>query len=177
MPRAVPIFPVFFAAYVALSIFLLLLGLGPPLAQGLPELGETFEAWGRGDGVFPSLWRGMGEAGHFSHGLDRLAFDYALSALNVALGIFLVWQRPWDKTARLLGLALVGTGVVFNIASHSVLVTAWFFLNGLHITVHGVSGATYAHALLVFPNGKRSPRWSVLLLAGCRRIGSDRANG
>ena len=89
------------------------------------------------------------------------------SVLNVGLGVFLVCQRPRDKTARLLGVALVGTGVVFNFASHSALVTTWFFLNPLHGTIHAVSGAAYAHALLVFPNGIRSPRWSLwLLVAG-----------
>ncbi len=164
MPRGLPVFPTFFALFTAMSVFLLLLGLGPPLAQSIPEVHESFEAWGRGEGPFSALWLGMAEAGHFSHGLGRLALDYTLSVLNVLLGVFLVWQRPRDKTARLLGLALVGTGVVFNIASHSVLITGWFFLNGLHITVHGVSGSAYAHALLVFPNGKRSPRWTVWLL-------------
>ena len=103
----------------------------------------------------------MAEAGHFSSGLERLAFDYALSVLNVGLGVFLVWKLPRDKTARLLGVGLVGTGLVFNITSHSFLITAWFFVNGLHITIHGVSGAAYTHALTVFPNGKRSPRWAI----------------
>ena len=142
MLRALPTFPALFSVYVAVSVFLLLLGLGPPLAEGLPELAESFEAWGRGEGPLSELWRGMAEAGHFSHGLGRLAFDYVFSALNIGLGVFLVWQRPRDKTARLLGLALVGTGVVFNIASHSFLITTWFFLNGVHITVHGVAAAT-----------------------------------
>ena len=164
MARELPIFPALFALFTAVSVFLLLLGLGPPLGQLLPELRESFEAWGRGDGPFSALWRGMAEAGHFSAGSGRMAFDYALSVLNVALGVFLVWQRPRDKTARLLGLALVGTGVVFNIASHSFLVTTWFFLNGVHVAVHAVAASAYSHALLVFPNGKLSPRWTVWLL-------------
>ena len=165
MPRALPVFPTFFALYVSIVVVFLLAGLGPPLAGALPGVAETFEAWGEGEGPLSELWRGMAEAGHFSTGLGRLVFDYALSVLNLGLGVFIVWQRPRDKTARLLGVALVGTGLVFNIASHSFLVTAWFFVNGLHVTVHGVSGATYAHALLVFPNGIRNPRWSVWLLA------------
>ena len=167
MPRALPVFPALFALYVTTAVLLLLAGLGPPLAGALPGVAETFEAWGEGEGPFSELWRGMAESGHFSAGLGRLALDYAISTLNVGLGVFLVWQRPRDKTARLLGVALVGTGLVFNIASHSFLVTAWFFLNPVHASIHAVSGAAYAHALLVFPNGKRSPSWSVwLLIAG-----------
>ena len=164
MPRALPVFPALFALYVTTAVLLLLAGLGPPLAQALPGVAETFEAWGEGEGPFSELWRGMAESGHFSAGLGRLALDYAFSTLNVGLGVFLVWQRPRDKTARLLGVALMGTGLVFNIASHSFLVTAWFFLNPVHTSIHAVSGAAYAHALLVFPNGKRSPSWSVWLL-------------
>ena len=172
MSRALPVFPALFALYMTTVVLFLLAGLGPPLAGALPGVAETFEAWGKGDGPFSELWRGMADAGHFSRGLERLAFDYALSVFNVGLGVFLVWQRPRDKTARLLGLALVGTGLVFNIASHSFLITAWFFVNGLHVTIHGVSGATYAHALMVFPNGKLSPRWSLWMLVASYGLAS-----
>ena len=165
MPRALPLFPAFFTLYVAVAMFLLLLGLGPPLAKAIPELAELFEVWGEGQGPVSALWRGMAEADHFSEGLVRLTVDYLFSALNVGLGLFIVWQRPRDTTARLLGLALVGTGLVLNIASHSALITTWFFLNGLHVGVHALSGAAYVNALLVFPNGKLVPRWALWLLA------------
>lgn len=46
--------------------------------------------------------------------LGRLALDDVFSALNIGLGVFLVWRRPRDKTARLLGLALVGDGGSFS---------------------------------------------------------------
>ena len=157
-------FLAFFGLYTAVGVFLLLLGIGPALSKSLPAVKDTFQVWGDSGGKLAGLWLGMVEAGHFSEGLARLALDYVFSALNVGLGLFLVWQSPRDKAARLLGIALVGTGVVFNFASHGVLVTTWFFLNPLHVTIHAVSGAAYADALLVFPNGKRSPRWSVWLL-------------
>ena len=71
MPRTLATFPVLFGLFTTVSVFLLLLGLGPPLAQGIPELGQSFEEWGRGDGLFAELSRGLGEAGHFSEGLGR----------------------------------------------------------------------------------------------------------
>ena len=40
--------------------------------------------------------------------------DYLLSGVNLGLGVFLVWRRPQDGVARLLGLAMVGTPVIVD---------------------------------------------------------------
>ena len=68
MARELPIFPALFALFTAVSVFLLLLGLGPPLGQLLPELRESFEAWGRGTGRSPRYG-----AGWLRRGTSRLA--------------------------------------------------------------------------------------------------------
>ena len=52
-------FLAFSGVYTAVSLLLLILGLGPPLAKALPGLAESFEAWGRGEGPISALWRGM----------------------------------------------------------------------------------------------------------------------
>ena len=67
--------------------------------------------------------------------------------------------------ARVLALALVGTGTVFNFQAHGVLLTTGNVLAGLHLGLHAVSGATYVHALLIFPNGKLVPRRSEWFVA------------
>jgi GAF domain-containing protein len=84
--------------------------------------------------------------------------------------VFLVWRRPLDGVARLLGLALVGTAAAFNLQAHSVFATVDTAAPGLHAIVpihwvlHAVSGAAYLHALVVFPNGAIVPRRLVWLV-------------
>ena len=96
--------------------------------------------------------------------LWRVALDYSFSTINIGFGIFIVLQRPGDWTARFLGLALVGTGNVFNFQSHGVLFFIWESLSGIHLGLHAISGATYVHALLIFPNGKLFPKQSMWFL-------------
>ena len=85
--------------------------------------------------------------------------DYLLSGVNLGLGVFLVWRRPQDGVARLLGLAMVGTAAAFNLQAHTAFATVDTVAPELHAIVpihwvlHAVSGAAYLHALLVFPNG------------------------
>jgi len=153
-------FLAFFGLYTAASLLLLLIGLGPALAKGMPAVQEAFEGWAQGRGPAASVWMGMAQASQFSESLGRVILDYLFSLLNVGFGIFIVWRRPRDWTARLLGVALVGTGNVFNFQAHGALLTTWSYLTGLHLGFHAVSGATYIHALLIFPNGKLAPRWS-----------------
>ena len=165
MSRFDPLFKPFFVLYVTVSVVLLLLGLGPALAKAIPAVQDAFVAWGDGQLPPAALWDGMVRASEFSEGLGRVALDYSFSAINIGFGVFIVWRRPRDWTARLLGLALVGTGNVFNFQSHGVLFFIWDSLSGIHLGLHAISGATYVHALLIFPNGKLFPRWSVWFLA------------
>ena len=159
--RSAPIFLALFAVYTVVAIVMLLIGLVPALAKAVPAIQETLEGWAQGSDAVASFWLGMAQASQYSESLGRVTLDYLFSVLNVGFGIFIVWRRPWDWTARILGLALVGTGNVFNFQAHTSLLTLWAPLSGLHLGYHAVSGATYVHALLIFPNGKLAPRWSV----------------
>ncbi len=64
---------------------------------------------------------------------------------------------------------MVGTAVAFNFQSHGVYAVIargrLGLIMTLHFIFHAVSGATYLHALLIFPNGRLVPRRSIWLLA------------
>ena len=107
-------FLTFFALYTAVGIFLLLLGIGPALSNSLPAVKDTFQAWGDSGGPLAGLWVGMVGASQFSESPSRVVLDYSFSVLNIGLGVFIVLQRPKEWAVRLLGMAFVGTGSVFN---------------------------------------------------------------
>ena len=157
-------FAVFFAMYTASAIFLLLLGLGPALAKAFPAVQETFLAWGRSGGPLATLWLGMARASYFSEDIGRVVLDYLFSTLNIGLGVLIVRQRPGNWAVRVLGLALVGTASVFNFQAHGVLLTTWSYVSAVHLSFHAISGATYVHALMIFPNGRLFPRISIGLV-------------
>ncbi len=165
-----PAFLIFFALYTAVAIFLLLLGLGSAFAALFPPVHDILEAWGRNADLVGLLARAMSQSAHLSESTLEILFDYLLSALNLAIGVFLVWRRPSDWVVRLLGLGMVGTAMVFNFQAHGVMgvvtrgVPALSYLNGLHLMMHATSGAAYVHALLLFPNGRLVPRRSIWLL-------------
>ena len=165
MRRSDAAFLALFGLYTAVAIFPLLLGIGPALSNSLPAVKDTFQDWGGSGGTFAGLWLGMVEASQFSESLGRVALDYLFSVLSIGLGVFIVLRRPKEWAVRLLGMAFVGMGSVFNFQAHGALVSLsappWSFLSGLHLGFHAISGATYVHALLIFPNGKLAPRWSL----------------
>ncbi|MBI3537069.1 MAG: hypothetical protein HY070_05885 [Chloroflexi bacterium] len=173
-------FAVFFALYTLIAILLLLLGLGSAFATAFAPVRATFESWGSGTSVFELMWRAMARASTLSESTEQIAIDYALSVLNIAFGIFIVWRRPRDLVARLLAIAMVGTAMAFNFQSHGVLAVGAVLapprspppllpLSVFHYLLHAISGATYLHALLVFPNGKLAPRklfWFLVFIYG-----------
>ncbi len=163
-------FLIFFTLYTAVAIFLLLIGLASAFAAFYPPVHEALDNSIRRPDSLGLLARAISEAAHLSEGGIQIAIDYLLSLLNLAFGVFLVWRRPGDWAARLLGLGMVGTATVFNFQAHGVMETvtrvipALSNLNGLHFILHAASGATYVHALLIFPNGKLVPRRSLWFL-------------
>src|SRR5205807_9689240 len=52
-------------------------------------------------------------ADHADHG-GRVSLESAFSVLNLGLGLLLIARRPRDRTARLLAVAMIGTGAMFN---------------------------------------------------------------
>ncbi len=157
-----------FVPYTAVAVLLLVLGLGSALAT-LEPVRELFVAWAGERGVASLFFLAMARAARFVEPPPQIVVDFLLSALNLGLALFLVWRRPADPVARILGFALVGTGMAYNFQAHGVMAIAAGVpanggipplapLNLAHFMFHGVSGAAYVHALLVFPTGKVIPR-------------------
>lgn len=166
-----------FAAYAAGSALLLLLGLGSAVAVA-PEVQRQFVASDTG-GVLGPLFLAMARAARLAEPAPLIALDYLLTAANVGVALFLLKRRPNDILTRLLAFALVGTAAAFNYQTHGIIaisavigaadaVPAVRYLNVLHFVLHAVGGATYVHALLVFPDGRlpRSLRWAPIALYG-----------
>jgi hypothetical protein len=143
-----------FTAYTSVSVLLLLGGLATmvggdqsPAARAVEEMGGDISAISR-------------------HHAVQVALDYLLSAVNLALGVLLVWLRPRHWTARLLGIALVGTAAAFNLSSHGLFVAlpeSW--VNVLHFLLHAAAAIAYLHALLLFPDSRLQPGWPRRFLA------------
>jgi hypothetical protein len=163
-------FDVVFGLYTATAAFLLLLGLGSALAATSPAILEAFQDAAMSGSRFAPLWTMVVATAPLSKAPGQILLDYLLSGLNLALGVFLVWRRPLDGLARLLGLAMVGTAAAFNLQAHTAFATVDRVAPELHAIVpihwvfHAVSGAAYLHALLVFPNGKVVPARLVWLV-------------
>ena len=157
--RNFPLFQAFFAVYTGAAVLWLLAGLAAALGQAIPALHETYHEWGRGTGLVSELARNAANASHGSDTGGRVLLDYLFSSLNLGLGLFLVWLRPSDRAARLLGLGMVGTAVAFNLQGHNAFaVVPYSAILGAaiyhDIAVHVVSGISYLFALLLFPDGR-----------------------
>jgi hypothetical protein len=163
-------FDVVFGLYTATAVFLLLLGLGSALAAASPAIVEAFQDAAVSGSRFAPVWTVVVATAPLSEAPGQVLLDYLLSGLNLGLGVFLVWRRPLDGVARLLGLAMVGTAAAFNLQAHTAFATVDSVAPELHAIVpihwvlHAVSGAAYLHALLVFPNGKVVPARLVWLV-------------
>jgi hypothetical protein len=165
-----------FAVYTAVALFMLAMGIGAAFAVE-PAVQEKFLEWSQAGGITGPLWKATANAARLSEPVPEIALDYFLSALYIGCALFLVWKRPNDWVARLLGLALVGTAMGYNYQSHSVIgiaagtsiargaVPAVRYLNVFHWMFHTVGGVTFIHALLLFPNGRLVPRWTKWLIA------------
>lgn len=90
--------------------------------------------------------------------IAALAFAYAISALNLGLGIFVMRLRGSEWVARALALGLVGTAAVFNLQAHAALVVAPV-LGYVHSAFHAIAGVSYVVALLLFPDGRFVVHW------------------
>ncbi|MBW3561068.1 MAG: GAF domain-containing protein [Actinobacteria bacterium] len=167
------VFAVLFWGFAALAVTWLVIGLLPFVARTVPAVETAFIRWG-GGGDGPGSWPVVGEVirratttelqtlfGIRSPGSATTAMQYALSAMNIALGIFLMVLRPRDTVARLLALGMVGTGAVFNAEAHTAYAISW--LRPIHdLGFHGVAGMTYLAAIVLFPDGKLKPDWATL---------------
>ena len=169
-PRSAAAFDLVFGLYTATAAFLLLVGLGSALAAASPAILDAFQDGALSGSGFAPVWKIVVATAPLSEAPGQVLLDYLLSGLNLGLGVFLVWRRPLDGVARLLGLAMVGTAAAFNLQAHTAFATVDSVAPELHAIVpihwvlHAVSGAAYLHALLVFPNGKVVPARLVWLV-------------
>lgn len=158
-----------FAVYALVAVGLLLLGLLSVAVDASPALSASLEGWIAAGGALAPLWTAVLEASAHTHGGAHTAVDYLFSALNLGLGLLILWLRPDNWTARLLAVGLVGTAAAFNLESHALFFVAFdtspAIVNGLHFVLHAVSGAAFLHALLAFPDGRLTRRWARRLVA------------
>lgn len=159
-----------FAAYTAVAIALLLLGLLAAFAVD-PAIRAMLMDWEAAGGVLAPTWETAIRAARFAETPPEIAIDYVLSIVNIAVGVFLVWRRPNDWVARLFGLGMVGVAMGFNFQAHAIVaiaagqpvrggLAASFWMQTAHFIYHAVSGAAYLTAFLLFPDGRFVPRWT-----------------
>lgn len=156
-----------FAAYFVFAIGVLATGAGAIWASYDRGMHEQLHEWGLYESTFGRLALRMADASHHVGSPASLALDYGFSLLNLALGVFLVWLRRNERTARLLALAFVGTAAVFNLQAHGVyeIRPADTFEVVTHDAFHLVAAVAYLAALVLFPDGRLVPRWRPWRLA------------
>lgn len=168
------LFFAFFALYTAIVLLWLTGGLAAALSAVLPSVGQDLRAWGEGTNFFASVARVISQAAtevperaalppRLDSGLSYVVvLDYSISAVGVGLAMLVIWLRPREFAARLLALGMMGVAVAYNDLSHVIFspLPNWVFNLGPHFIVHVVAGATFAHALLVFPDGRLRPPWA-----------------
>lgn len=165
----------FFTAvlFAALAWVWLLLGAAPLLAAVSDSLHDGFHVRGAERGVVGEIARNAGQAAHAALVSWQSLFDYLFSFFNLALALFLLKLRPFNTTARLLSIGMIGTAIAFNLQGHDALQVVpvrWLgMVDAWHVWVHIASGLCYISALLLFPaerlrsDGRRR-LWKVPLL-------------
>jgi hypothetical protein len=157
---SVPFAPLF-ALYVAMTLAWLIAGLAPTLTATAPAVREVVVALAANTTV-PAFVSDMArrtlEASREVRLLAATPFAYFISALNLALGLFVMRLRGSDWTARALAVGLVGTAAVFNFQAHGALAVVPAFVY-FHTAFHTISGVSYMLALLLFPDGRIVVHW------------------
>jgi hypothetical protein len=155
-------FLAFFAVYAALAVVWLLGGLAPALVAAAPAWRESLGA----AAAVSTPARALLLASYELVASAQIVTQYLFSALNLAMAAVLLRARPWDRAARLLAVAMVGTAASFNLQAHSAFV--WLPVPELailivHDLLHIIAGVCYVYALLMFPDGRlvpaHSPPW------------------
>jgi hypothetical protein len=105
MLRSARWFLVFFAAYTAAAVGLLVLGLAGAVAEAVPPLRLQVDTLAEQGGSLVSLVSAMASAALSAEPAPQIVLDYAVSVLNLGFGLFLVVRLPGQRVAQLLGWA------------------------------------------------------------------------
>ncbi len=131
--------------------------------------------------VLSLVWRNLipgAEEMHMGTGLATHGEDVVLGCGTLALGLFLAWLAPTNRTARAFAVGLVGTAVGFSLTAHHLLSavapkTMGHFSGSpaewLHFVFHLIAGGAYTYALLLFPDGRlpvMSSKWVFAMGSG-----------
>ncbi|HEY9288518.1 MAG TPA: sensor histidine kinase [Candidatus Dormibacteraeota bacterium] len=152
----------FLAVYTAYAIFVLALGALAAMAHLSPDLHRNLHLFGFDQQTLPEqIAQAVAVASHQAESGEGIALDYGFSVLNLVLGLYLLYLRPGNRTARFLAIGMVGTAAAFNLQALTVY-TALQPLIGdspLHFAFELVAMVAYLYALLTFPDGELVPRW------------------
>jgi signal transduction histidine kinase len=153
----------FFGLFLGFTLVVLAMGIVGALASVSPGLHQQLHTIGfSDDDVVSRSALAMAAASHQSFPPTDIAIDYVFSLFNIGLALFLLRLRPRHRSARLLALGMVGTAGLFNLQAHEVyeVMHTGFVESALHYAYQFTTGAAYFFALLTFPDGRLSPRWS-----------------
>ncbi len=159
------LFALGFTVYAAYTLAVLLSGLGGAAAGRSAGLHETFHLWGLRPTLLGRAGQAMADAAHRT--VPLAVVDYVFSGFNLALAGLLLWLRPRERTARLLVVGMTGTAAVFNLQAYGVYeaLSPTTLDSAAHATFQIVAASSYVLALLLFPDGRLVPRWSLPALA------------
>src|SRR3989440_4525892 len=156
------LFFAFLALYTAYALMVLGLGITAAVAHVSPDLHSNLHLIGFDAQTLPQqIAQAVAVASHQTESGAELVLDYGFGALNIVLGLYLVYLRPHNRTARFLALGMVGTAGIFNLQALNVY-NALVPLTGetfLHFGFELVAMLAYLYALLTFPDGELVPRW------------------
>jgi signal transduction histidine kinase len=138
------------------------LGAAAFVASRSTSFHDQLHLWALNDTLGGRLAQRAGDTAHQVESWPSFALDYAFSVFNLALAGFLLYLRRNERTARLLGLAMVGTAGVFNLQAHGVyeILPPTTLEAVTHDGFHLLAAVAYLLALLLFPDGRLVPRWS-----------------
>lgn len=157
------LFFVFLSIYTVYALIALGLGVLAAVAHASPDLHGNLHLYGIANESLPErLAQAAAVTSHHAESGWELAIDYGFSVLNLTLGLYLLYLRPHNPTARFLAVGMVGTAAIFNLQALSVYsaLQATSVDIGIHYAFELIAMLAYLYALLTFPDAQLVPRWS-----------------
>jgi signal transduction histidine kinase len=152
----------FLAVYTGYAVAALSLGVGAAVAHAVPDLHRNLHLYGFAAETLPErLAQAMAVASHQAESGFQLALDYGFSLLNLILGLYLLYLRPHNRTARFLAIGMVGTATIFNLQALGVYAALELTTldSAVHYAFELIAMLAYLYALLTFPDAQLVPRW------------------